>query len=217
MILTCPACSARFMVADATFGAKPRRVRCGKCRHEWRAEPSAESIAAAPPPPPVELQPIPAGSNVPAVARDTKAILRSAGLGLLGFAAVALGGWLLMTAVLGSFTFKSGALPPTLALSDIATRYQENSSGGYALVVEGKIKNSGSTNAVVPPVAVAIKNATGAVVNKGTASVQRAELLGNDTTSFVYTLEPVPDNIADVTVEFASPDDKADGNDAAQP
>ena len=87
MILTCPACATRFLVPDAAFGAAPRRVRCGKCKHEWFAEPPAaaeapsaldaraaattdtvstdeqdEAAEFARP----ELRPIPPGSNLPA-------------------------------------------------------------------------------------------------------------------------------------------------------
>lgn len=45
MILSCPACATRFLVPDTAFGATPRRVRCGKCRHEWLAEPPAPEKA----------------------------------------------------------------------------------------------------------------------------------------------------------------------------
>lgn len=193
------------MVADAAFGAKVRRVRCGKCKHEWLAEPTAESISAAPAPQ-IEIRPIPSGSNVPAIPTDTKKIAKQVGIGVLALSAILLGGWLLMTAVLGDFMFKAGEGTVELTLSDIATRYDDNSKGGYALVVEGSIKNNSSDDVVVPSVRVIIKNAAGEAVNTGTANVQRAELLGNDLTSFVYTLDPVPDDISDVTVEFASPD-----------
>lgn len=39
MILSCPVCSTRFLIADALFGSAARKVRCGKCRHEWMAQP----------------------------------------------------------------------------------------------------------------------------------------------------------------------------------
>ena len=200
------------MVADAAFGAKARRVRCGKCKHEWLAEPTAETINAAPAPQ-IEIRPIPSGSNVPAIPTDTKKIAKQVGIGVLAVAGILLGGWLLMTAVLGNFMFKAGEGAVELALNNIATRYQDNSKGGYALVVEGSIKNDSDENVVVPPVRVIIKNTAGEAVNSGMANVQRAELLGKDLTSFVYTLDPVPDGISDVTVEFAHPD----GSTEAQP
>ena len=82
MILTCPACSTRFLVPDAAFaGRASRRVRCGRCRHEWQAAaPAGQTGASRPadfaslitePHQPQELapavppQPIPPGSNLP--------------------------------------------------------------------------------------------------------------------------------------------------------
>lgn len=39
MILTCPNCRTRFLVADQAIGTEGRRVRCGNCQHMWFAEP----------------------------------------------------------------------------------------------------------------------------------------------------------------------------------
>lgn len=38
MILSCPECSKRYIVAPETFGAESRRVRCANCGHVWLAE-----------------------------------------------------------------------------------------------------------------------------------------------------------------------------------
>src|SRR4051812_24120196 len=46
MILSCPACSTRFVVAATALGTG-RRVRCAKCQHTWFAAPPP---GAAPPP-----------------------------------------------------------------------------------------------------------------------------------------------------------------------
>lgn len=39
MILTCPSCVTRFAVADNAFAEGPRKLRCARCRHAWRAGP----------------------------------------------------------------------------------------------------------------------------------------------------------------------------------
>jgi predicted Zn finger-like uncharacterized protein len=95
MILTCPNCSARFLVNSAALRPSGRDVRCGRCRHQWFAMPPAdepaevvgmpaeeEAPAATPSPraarrlvepsPPAELRPIPPGSNLPVVARPPR-------------------------------------------------------------------------------------------------------------------------------------------------
>lgn len=77
MIITCPNCSTRYLVAEDKIGAKGRRVRCAKCSHIWfqdpprddtpppkkkdgdaGARPASEPVARpAPPPPPPPSQP----------------------------------------------------------------------------------------------------------------------------------------------------------------
>lgn len=39
MILTCPQCSSRFMVADELIGTDGRKVKCSSCAHIWFQEP----------------------------------------------------------------------------------------------------------------------------------------------------------------------------------
>jgi predicted Zn finger-like uncharacterized protein len=64
MLITCPNCSARYLVADTVIGPSGRRVRCASCKNVWHQDAAAEDgkrdivrsstkAAAAPPPPPV--------------------------------------------------------------------------------------------------------------------------------------------------------------------
>ena len=38
MILTCPSCSASYMVSPDAIGIEGRRVKCKKCQHIWTAD-----------------------------------------------------------------------------------------------------------------------------------------------------------------------------------
>lgn len=50
MIITCPACSTRYVVPDSAIAAEGRTVRCAKCRHSW-FEDGLPTVAASPPAP----------------------------------------------------------------------------------------------------------------------------------------------------------------------
>ena len=49
MILTCPACSTKYVVKDGAIPASGRQVRCASCKHSWHQDPEEQAAE------PVEL------------------------------------------------------------------------------------------------------------------------------------------------------------------
>lgn len=229
MILSCPACSTRFIVADSAFGTKPRRVRCGKCRHDWLAEPpplpepvalsetylqmetppQAEVPAAEITPPPAEPAPIPEGSNLPVPLRSAfwrRALILLA----LLLSIAALGGLYLYATATGKPLWFAGTPAPQLSIEDVKTSYVEVTPDdaaapkGWALVVEGNIRNKGGELVTLPPLVLATKDATGALIKLYRPDVQLRELPPGGVTGFTYRLTDVSERMAEVTVEFGS-------------
>jgi predicted Zn finger-like uncharacterized protein len=70
MIVTCPACSTRYLVEERNLGATGRMVRCSQCGHSWyEAPPTGEPLRVdlsepeAPPPMPGERRGLPVVSK----------------------------------------------------------------------------------------------------------------------------------------------------------
>jgi predicted Zn finger-like uncharacterized protein len=59
MILTCPACETRYLIADGAIPAAGRQVRCASCKHSWfqpgpeDSQRESEQLPLPPPTPPV--------------------------------------------------------------------------------------------------------------------------------------------------------------------
>lgn len=71
MIVTCPSCLARFAVISQDLGIDGRRVRCGRCRHDWFQTPAQEAFSA-PPPEPAETTLLYETSNLPVVIKASQ-------------------------------------------------------------------------------------------------------------------------------------------------
>jgi len=49
MILTCPACSTRYVVKDGTIPPSGRQVRCAACKHSWHQDPETVDLVVEAP------------------------------------------------------------------------------------------------------------------------------------------------------------------------
>ena len=71
MIIVCPSCQARYLVAAALFAKGSRQVRCARCSHQWVASLEDKLVEHEHKalfdtlPPPDHVAPIPQGSGLP--------------------------------------------------------------------------------------------------------------------------------------------------------
>ncbi len=166
MIITCPSCSARFVVKTESIGANGRKVRCAKCKHDWFQAPDQQAIAAVaaanPQPEPASTDPIPQGSNVP-VAVKTKGKFAVSPL-QLGF----VGSILLLVLTVGIMQANS-VLPKMAGFYKLFAIYDAKEIALYDvkvekvdadkytdLVITGKIVNQSSEEKHLPDLRISI-------------------------------------------------------------
>lgn len=67
MIISCPACSTRYVVPESAIGVDGRTVRCAKCRHSWFQDGPEQVFPPPPAPvvPPAESPPVAAATPAP--------------------------------------------------------------------------------------------------------------------------------------------------------
>ena len=182
MILDCPQCSARFLVADALIPPQGRRVRCGTCAHEWHVEgpvaahdlPEEETDFALEAVPieeaPAEVAPLPAGSNVPAlwakkipvrpfmIAAPALAALWL----ILGFFAY-YPNWLNRGGFSGIYHTFGVASTEGLAFADVKMT-RETEEGKTRFIFSGNVVNHADVVRKLPLVHVALKDKAGHAV-----------------------------------------------------
>ena len=231
MILSCSACSTRFLVDPALLAPKGRMVRCAKCGHQWRqtpsddlAEDSAEDAAtgslgnpAEDAAPPLEAGPrtIPKGSDLPAFPR--KPTRRGGALGWVALAGVVI-------AVLGAGTVARDGIvafwPPAAQLYELAGleieslpfglefRNLKNSErtedGVKVLIIEGEVKNISKFSYEVPKLRAALRNAEQDEIKSWTFSAVQTRLLPGESAPFVTQVKDPPSMATGVTITFVN-------------
>ncbi|MGE0153412.1 MAG: DUF3426 domain-containing protein [Reyranellaceae bacterium] len=214
MIVTCPNCSARFMVDASALGPTGRQVRCGRCKEAWfqgPAEPDALRLEETVPE--FIIRPRTPGSNLPALKPPPRRNLRSFGwvllmLLLIGALAVA---WYnrdtLAARVKGLDSLIDGIFGPgtlgTGAVLEIPPERIDFTREGTALVVKGIIVNASDTEREVPPLELILGAARGGTVGTHSFTAKSPRIAAKGTIEYETRIENVPAAAETMTVRFA--------------
>ncbi|MFZ4540653.1 MAG: DUF3426 domain-containing protein [Rickettsiales bacterium] len=187
MILECPACQARFMVADAQIPEGGRVVRCGRCANEWHTlspvisvdtrrdadgnlgKPVDEAFlqqleAALGNTTPGPHKPIPFGSNLPALKRPPHsmkpykiAVPALAALWLVTAFITYFPSWAELPILSGIYHAIGAKTVDGLVFSDV-TMEREQEGNKARFILSGSISNHSNATRAVPTVRVSLRN-----------------------------------------------------------
>ena len=231
MILTCPSCSARFVVNDDALRPNGRNVKCGKCAHVWHAE----APAAAPPPPepapePVTVRPLEAEprrrrsppANLPAfpARQKRRSALVPVLIVLLVIGGLGAGLWFGREPLVGLWppageVYAAVGLPVDgaaealplgagLRLDQVTPRREPEDSGVVYLVIEGEVVNEAEETRPVPAMVLVLLDGQQNVVQEWAFSTDVVELAAGERVAFSTRLANPSDQATDLRIEFTN-------------
>lgn len=223
MILTCPNCNARFLVNAAALRPNGREVRCGRCRHQWFAAAPTKAdgtapVTAAEPSVFVEPQPIPPGSNLPAIASHPRRRPVGAIVGWILFALVVVALGVAVAAreqimalypetrdVYGALGFE---IPPPgegLQITDVVSS-RSTQAGVPVLTSEGRIVNVSSIERRLPLLRGALRDASGRELQSWHFTVPAERLAPGESVTFRTEIRQPAAAAAELSITFVDAD-----------
>lgn len=208
MILTCPSCSTAFVVSPQAIGPNGRKVRCSKCKHEWKAE--APLVAQAAPDiqsAPKEVKPVPPGSGLPVSAPPLPPIplWRNVGLAaaagllvMMPFLALKLAPYLSPPHTVMQAEERAG----DVMLEGIPATTLSQKEGRTVLEIDGTLVNKSGKRQLVPVVKASALNARGHVVKEWTIPLSATQLEAGQRLPFTFSTPLADQGIEDISFKL---------------
>jgi predicted Zn finger-like uncharacterized protein len=210
MIVSCQACSTRYLIEPAALGPKGRLVRCAKCGHSWQQIPPADMPlrvdADVPPPGRVDLPQAPAPER-----RWTR------GLGLPLMITV-----LVLIAIGGGYVFRDPVVArwPAAAqiyeLIGVATRtglplkvanitYARKAAGADTLLqIQGDVFNPTDTELPLPQLKARLRDRDGKLLDEWTFDLERESIEPGEVISFSTETRNPPADATEIGIDFVA-------------
>lgn len=216
MIISCPACSTKFVVDAKKLGPDGRRVRCGNCGHMWHQTVPAGQFSQPEvvlDPPPDRIRPIPPGSGLPVPVRKPRS--NAPLIALATFAAV------ICVMLVGAVVAREQivqAWPASARLYAVAGLAVEPPGAGLILQnirseqrfeeatpvlrVTGQVANVSQTVREVPEIRAVSLDAQRRPIQSWKFTATPTRLLPGEVATFDTVSKEPGENVAQVTVSF---------------
>lgn len=190
MIITCPECSARFVVPSTVFMNGGRKMRCASCKHVWFQEE------------PLERADDPAASREDTSPRDSLSPPQTLVTLKKDFAEgkilIAIG----FCVVIALFMGYRMMFPPLIMGQGLAFDSVSVSREGHNMTVTGQIVNTMDGKRGVPSVKMVERLAHDLIGDSVVFSTGKDVLNAGEAVAFTYTLHDVIDGVQNLTVTF---------------
>ncbi len=218
MYLQCCECSTRFVIQDSKIGLG-RTVRCGVCRYEWFQEGNHNTSAYDQDnflPAPDRLEPLPEGSNVPAIIKGHsifwQAILKALRpvsvilitIGILAFLLMA------QNYVVNFIPFAQniynyiGFSDNKDLVLDAVSFERKNGEYSNNFIIKGYITNNSNAEKLVPDMAIKIYSKEGNLLEKRLISGTKTVIKPKKDVYFAQNLEDVGSNANKIQIDIGN-------------